>query len=291
MKNLLIKLFAVVFTLVFTVSVSADNQKPDLWKVEKDGVASYLFGSIHAGSKDMYPMSPMVMDAYNKTSSLVVEVDLASVDQAQMAQKFQKYGMNPSTPLEARLSPETLKTYKESCSTQSLPCQQFAPFKPWALSTVVLMMKMQQLGYTPDLGIDMHFLKLAHSSNKNIINLETVDSQLKLLSSFNQAQEEKMLVDSLKADKKQIDELFNAWKNGDDNVLMDYYTKGAEIPEIKDMYVKMLDVRNIQMVASLSNFLDKKQSLFVVVGAMHMIGEKGIVNLLREKDYSVIQIQ
>lgn len=63
-KNIAISLFTAVFALM-TASVSADNGKPDLWKVEKGGKSSYLFGSIHLGSQDMYPLSKAVQDAYN----------------------------------------------------------------------------------------------------------------------------------------------------------------------------------------------------------------------------------
>jgi len=291
MKKKLIDVFIIVFVALSAGTSLADNQKPDLWKIEKDGKISYLFGSIHAGSQDMYPLSKTVMGAYDQTESLVVEVDVTAVDQAVMAQKFQQYGMNTSLPIEQRLSPATLEIYKQSCQAKTMPCEHFTAFKPWALSTVLLISKMQQLGYTPELGIDKHFLTLAHKADKNIISLETMESQLKWLSGFNQIQAERMLVESLQVNKKHIDDLFNAWKSGDDKFLLGYYTKGSEFPEIKKMYELLLDQRNFKMVSNISQLIASNKSLFVVVGAMHMVGKNGIVNLLKKEGFKVSQIQ
>jgi len=75
----MMKYFRNIFLLsltLFSVTCFADNGKPDLWKFEKHGNVSYLFGSIHIGSQDMYPMSDRVIEAYQGSDELVVEIDI-----------------------------------------------------------------------------------------------------------------------------------------------------------------------------------------------------------------------
>ena len=66
---------AIALSLLVPCNLLADDGKPDLWKIEKNGNTSYLFGSIHLGTKDMYPLSDAVKNAYKSTDNLVVEVD------------------------------------------------------------------------------------------------------------------------------------------------------------------------------------------------------------------------
>lgn len=291
MKQSSLKTLALSSLLFLTTSLHADNGKPDLWKVEKNGNISYLFGSIHLGSPDMYPLSDAVSNAYASSDNLVVEIDLKPADQMKLVPLIQKHGLNPAVPIENRLSAKTLAIYKETCSKDSLPCEQFAPLKAWLLSLQLSVMKMQQLGYKEDLGIDKYFIDKAHKENKKVINLETADFQIKMLSSFSQVQQELMLIQSLQATKKDFIGLFDAWKSGNDDDMMKMFRKDFDQVGAKEMYQVILDDRNIGMVEKIAKNIDQKKSLFVVVGAGHIVGEKGIVNLLKKQGFKLTQLQ
>jgi len=291
MKFLFVKAFVLTILLLFVTNLQADNGKPDLWKVEKNGNTSYLFGSIHLGSPDMYPLSEEVSKAYASSDHLVVEIDLKPADQMKLVPLIQKHGLNPGVPIENRLSEKTLAIYKETCSKDSLPCEQFAPLKAWLLSLQLSVMKMQQLGFKEDLGIDKYFIDKAHKENKTVINLETADFQIKMLSSFSQAQQELMLIQSLQASKEDFIGLFDAWKSGNDDDMMKMFRKDFDKVGAKEMYQVILDDRNIGMVEKIAKNIQQKKSLFVVVGAGHIVGDKGIVNLLKKQGFKLTQIQ
>ena len=282
-----------VITLFFGISSNllADNSRPDLWKVEKNGHTSYLFGSIHLGSEDMYPLSKVVNDAYNVSQYLVVEVDVKPEDEAKMVPLVRKYGLDRATPIEKRLSPRTLETYRANCKDKLLACETFAPFKAWLLSVQLTMMRMKKLGYDGELGIDKHFLSRAHKTNKNIISLESAESQFVMLSSFNQQQQELMLIQSMQAEEQEFIALFDAWKSGDDKSMIKMFLKDIEKPGANAMYKKIFDQRNIAMVDGIKRHIAAKKTLFVVVGAGHMVGEMGIINLLENDGFKLSQIQ
>lgn len=291
MKRLLVKSLALTASLLLTGHLMADNGKPDLWKVEQNGNASYIFGSIHLGSEDMYPLSKAVKGAYNNTNTLVVEIDLKPGDEVKMVPLVQKYGLDLAVPLEKRLSTKTLAIYKKVCMEKSLPCEQFAPFKAWLLSAQLSVMSMQQLGYKEGLGIDKHFLALAHQSKKDVISLETAESQFQVLGGFNQQQQEMMLVESLQAKKEDFVGLFNAWKTGDDKSLISMFLKDIDRPGAREMYNALFDDRNFKMVAKIAKNISANKSLFVVVGAGHVVGKNGLVDLLTKKGFKLTQIQ
>jgi len=286
-----LKIITISALFILSSCILADNGKPDLWKVEKEGNISYLFGSIHLGSDDMYPLSEVVSKAYSSTDNLVVEIDLKPKDEMKLIPLIQKYGLNPSVPLEKRLSEKTLAIYKKACVEKALPCEQFAPLKVWLLSVQLSVMKMQQLGYKEDLGIDKYFLAKAHKSNKNVISLESASAQIEMLASFNSTQQELMLVQSLQATDEDFIRLFNAWKTGDDNDMMAMFHKDMDKTGAKEMYKVILDDRNITMVEKILENIAAKKSLFVVVGAGHVVGDKGIVNLLKKEGFKLTQVQ
>jgi len=289
--NTLLKISFTIITLSISSSPSADNGKPDLWKVEKNRVTSYLFGSIHIGSEDMYPLSSAVTSAYKDASYLAVEIDLKPGSEMRMLPLVQKHGLDMTTPLEQRLSPEGLAIFRKTCKERALACAQFAPFRGWLLSAQLTVLQMQKLGYKEELGIDKYFLNMAHKANKPVISLESAQMQIELMGTFDQQTQELMLVQSLQATTQEIEGLFTAWKTGDDKAMLDMFMQGASDPKIKAMYLKLFDERNFKMVDKIDKNVSANKSLFVVVGAGHIIGRNGLLDLLTKAGFKVTQVE
>lgn len=277
--------------LLISAPLIADNGKPDLWKIEKDGKTSYLFGSIHLGEKSMYPLSKAVTDAYAATDYLSVEIDLKPGDEIKMLPLVQQYGLDMLNPIEKRLSPQGYEIFQQACKVKALPCAKLSVMRGWLLSTTISIMEMQKLGYTEQFGIDKHFLSLAHKSQKPVISLESAELQFKLLGGFEQSVQEFMLIESLQATNDDYKALFAAWKSGDDDAMLKMFQKGAENPQVKQMYDKIFDQRNFDMVDKIVTHFNEGKSQFVVVGAGHIVGKNGFVDLLQKKGFKATQIQ
>jgi len=280
--------------LSFTFSVSsvlADNGKPDLWSFEKDGKLSYLFGSIHLGLEDMYPLSDAVNKAYNSVDALTVEFDFKPEDQVKMLPLITQYGVDRTSQLEQRLSPKTRAVYQKACKEQQLPCEQFAPLKPWLASLQIAIMNVKKLGYKAELGIDQHFMSMAHAENKPVISLESMDSQIQMLVGLTEAQQELMLVQTLEETGDFLKELLTAWKTGDDSTMSKLLTSDMDNPDAQLMHKAIFDDRNVAMANGVMTQIEQGKTLLVVVGAGHIIGENGIVELLKKNGYRVKQVQ
>ncbi|MDH5433332.1 MAG: TraB/GumN family protein [Gammaproteobacteria bacterium] len=279
------------FGLTASSSVLADNGKPDFWKVENNDVTAYIFGSIHMGNEAMYPLPQEIQNAYHASKALVVEVNLTPQVQAEMMGLIQKYGMDMQVSMDKRLSAEGFAVFQKACKEKQLPCHIFNISKPWLASQQISVMDMQLLGYKEELGIDRYFLSMAQKTTKEIISLETAEDQLQIMDGFSEQQQEMMLMNAIKAKPEDYKALFDAWQNGDDNAMISTFKKDLEQPGAKEMYLKLFDERNVKMADKIAKLINSKKPVFVVVGAGHVVGENGLVNLLKEKGFKLTQLQ
>lgn len=289
--------------LVLTASPADGREKPGkadpsgtfLWKLTSDTNTVYLLGSIHVARKDFYPLAPEIEQAFAESKVVAVEVDVRKIDPAAMQLTFAAKGMyQGGETLGDNVSKETLKAFRDYCRKKNLPPEALEMFRPWALGITVSMLELQALGYTPELGIDMHFLK--KSDDKTVIELESADAQIELLSGFGKKLEEAFLAQSLAGLddlKPTIDKAAKAWKTGDVKTMQEEMIDKPlrETPEAKPVFDKLFGQRNEKMAEKIEAFAKKDEPHFVIVGAGHLIGEKGIVKMLEEKGYKLEQVR
>jgi len=278
-----------------TPSESSDTKyTPALWKVEHNGVTSYLFGSIHMGDASMYPLPKAVTDAYESTEALAVEIDMANVNQMEMAQKVQQLGMDPNYSLESVLKEDTLTEYKEYCEETKAPCAMFNTFEPWLTAITLESINMQKSGYSDKYGIDMHFLNQARD-NKEIIELETVDSQLNMLDGMSLSVQDAFLLSVVSREGDDTQELVEAWKTGNvEEYLQTSFEDAKEIGLSGEDYNTFIDdllyKRNKGMAEGLAKQFEQGKAIFAVVGAAHYGGDKSVNHYLEELGFNVERV-
>lgn len=269
-----------------------------LWKATADdGNTAYLLGSIHVARPDFYPLAPEIEQAFEDSKVLAVEVDVLKVDAAALQQVMLTKGMyQGGGSLADDVSADTLKAFRAHCESSGLPAPALEKFRPWAVAITVAMMELQKLGYKPELGVDHHFLTKAHDAKKPVVELETAAAQIELLSGFGKELEDKFLLQTL-VGLDDLDQTMEtavvAWKAGDAERLQEEMLDKSlrEAPEAKPVFEKLFDERNVKMAEKIDGFLKGDEQHFVVVGAGHMLGEKGIVKLLEDKGYTVEQMR
>ena len=269
-----------------------------LWKATSGTNTVYLLGSIHVARDDFYPLPAEMERAFEESEVLAVEVDVkrpegvAAAQQALLAKGVHLDGRT----LADDVSPETLKRFREFCREKNRPAQQFEMLRPWAAALVLSLTELQAIGFKPDLGIDAHFLTKAHEAKKPVVELESAAAQIDLLSGMGKEMEEKFLVQTLAGMddlEATMDKAADAWKSGDVKTLqaelIDKPLKQA--PETKPVYEKLFDERNEKMAEKVEGFLEGDRQHFVIVGAGHLIGQKGVVELLKKAGYKVEQVR
>jgi uncharacterized protein len=263
-----------------------------MWKATSPTATLYLVGSIHVGDSSMYPLPAEVESAFAAAKALAVEINIKNVNQAKTMSLVQAYGMyGADDSLTKHLSKETMATLDEYCTKHNVPRAGIEQLKPWVVAVTIAALAWQQAGEDPALGIDMHFLNESKPPQR-VEELETMESQLAIFATATEEEQQGMLETTLKQGDKikdMIKRIQSAYISGDPDALQKIMEEEADMGS-KSLTKKLLDDRNVTMAAKLDEFLKGKEPVFVVVGAAHIIGDKGVAKLLRDKGYKVDQV-
>lgn len=292
-KRVLIVILVLFVSLSFTYARSGSG-KSFLWEIiPPSGQSSYLLGSVHMMKQSHYPLKPVIEEAFEKTKVLAVEIDLTGPNMMAVAMKLiNESSYKGKETLKDNISNSTFKLVEKKLAQQGTSYEAFKKSKPWMLAITILQSELAKLGFFAQYGIDMHFLGKA-AGKKEVVELEGAEFQLKLFLGMNRSEQEQFLLTTIKEAEqfqKEFKQIIDAWLNGDADsmysLLVEYSKKD---PSSATMMKKMLDDRNVGMTEKIVKLLSSGKPVFVVVGAAHMIGPKGIVKMLQDRGYKVVQ--
>ncbi len=271
---------------------NAQEGKSFLWRVRAGKPTVYLLGSIHFLKKENYPLNRKIEKAFEESDTLLVEANINEQGKTDMLMILEKALYPENDTLKAHISPETYKLIQDEAGRKGIPLEMIDKQRPWFLALTFTGIELLKSGFDPRYGVDSYFLSKA-GKQKRVVELESVDYQIKLLSSFSDSEQELFLLYTLKDLNRagqEADKLVVAWASGDtkgmESMIMKYFREDKRLLPI---YEKLFDERNKKMASDIEFYLKTKGTYFVVVGAGHLIGEKGIVQLLKEKGYQVEQ--
>ena len=277
--------------LLFLGAAQAAASEGPFWKVIGPNGSAYLLGSIHFGVNNMYPLSPAIDQAFESADRLVVEIDLSRVDPATMAQWFTARGLyTDGSTLADHLSPDVWATLKQQAQQFGAPLELIAVQRPWFAALTLANFALERKGFQQQLGVDVHFLTRARG-RMPVVELEGFEYQLELLSGFSGADQEHFLagtLNDLDAGSRLFENIIAAWREGDAAAL-DAEINQAWRADAKSrrLYEQLIDRRNVEMTAKVTDLLESGGTSFVVVGAAHMVGEGGLARRLEAAGYRV----
>jgi len=286
---------AALFVLV-AASAPAHAQPPVplLWKVSDADNSVYLLGSFHLLKKDDYPLSKDVDAAFADAEALMFELspDVANSPALpqQMAQAARR--TRPGT-LEQDLGSKLWARLQAYAAANQLPLAQMSAFDPWFLGLSVGLIEMGKQGLDPALGLDRHFMEAAARTGKPAKGLEGADEQIAVLAGMSLDEQRQLLAEALEqADEGQdkYRDLHAAWRAGDAERM--WKEMAAEMKRDYPALYRRINVqRNDAWLPKLEQRLAQKDDdTLVVVGALHLLGEDGVVEKLRAKGYKVERI-
>jgi len=289
---------AIVIFLIFAgtgqiFTVKSDTADEALfWKIESESATVYLLGSIHLASDDFYPFPYHIENAFNESDYLVVEVDIAGIDQQEIVQLIAQHGhLTNGQTLGAIIPDTTFTAVKNEFAEFGINIHQFERMQPWVVAITLSQLQMMKFGYMPEYGVDLYFLSDARGEME-IIELESGAEQISIFSDLSMELQILLLEDflyDLTLPRERIHELFDAYKRWDAGWIRDFIFESVEKhPGLQPLYEKLLDDRNVKMAEKIDSFLQNEGAYFVVVGAGHLFGDMGIVELLRNKGYETV---
>jgi uncharacterized protein YbaP (TraB family) len=300
MKPILKKLFVLFFVTWLSLSALAGQEntnnpgKSFLWQVEGTAGKSYLLGSIHLLKEENYPLKKAIEDAFTQTDVLAVEADVSDKNLANQGMMLLQKGMyQGEESLKNNLSEKTYQMTEKKLKDLGMDIEGFQKFKPWMVAMTISSLELIKLGYKPNLGIDKYFLEKA-AGKKEIAELEGLEFQINLFEGFSKEENDNFLASAIidaEQTSKEIGTLVKAWTSGDIEQAEKSISENIhKYPELEAVYKKLLDIRNENMVEKIVSYLKSDKKYFVIAGAAHMIGKRGIVQLLSEKGFTVTQL-
>jgi uncharacterized protein YbaP (TraB family) len=278
--------------------VRAEPAKPapaaarhSLWKVDGKKNTVYLLGSVHFLKEGDYPLPPAIEAAFTNSQIAVFETDVGSLATPETQQKLMEKAMLPEgQTLEQQLPPETYKTLKAKLEASGLPSLVYERFKPSMAAMMLEVLQIKELGFDPEFGLDTHYYNLAREQGKETRELETLDFQLGLATDFTRQEGELVVKSTLKGmdkTRQELGSLMKAWQTGDSGTLEVLLNEALQ--EAPVIYKRFLTDRNQRWVPQLEEMARGGKNVIVIVGAGHLVGKEGVVELLKKKGWKVTQ--
>jgi uncharacterized protein YbaP (TraB family) len=175
--------------------------------------------------------------------------------------------------------------------TNGQPSTSMDPLKPWFVGITVTLLELQRGGFSPNLGVDEHFLSRAQGQ-KRIVALETIEQQVDTLSKLDDVTQADLLAQALEdmpTLRATMLEAQDLWRRGDAAAIDALLVKPTR-EKFPRVYERLIAERNRQMAAKMEELLRQEGHYFVVVGAAHLCGKDGIPRLLELKGRTPTQL-
>jgi uncharacterized protein YbaP (TraB family) len=280
------KCFLLAAGMLLTLSGFTQTPHTLLWRISGKNIThpSYLFGTMHVlCSKDAL-LSDSLKTVIKDCDEIWFEINLG--DMAGMFNSLQYMRMNDSKRLSDLLSPDEYTRVKQYFARHAslLPFSILERFKPMLISGLI---EEQELDCETTDGMELTILKESKTYNKPINGLETAEFQAGLFDSIPYEQQAKELVnyiDSADQNKQMTRELVELYNKQDMDGIDELSRK--EDPGMSAYMDLLLYDRNRKWAKKLDGMLRKK-SMLIAVGAAHLPGQNGVIDLLRKEGYTV----
>ncbi len=264
-----------------------------LWEVTSKSTTAYLLGTIHVGSPAMYPLPRVIEDAYSRARIIALEADPTDQSVLMMAMGSGMY--EPPETLESNVPPALFDDVRGLFAANGLPLELARVMKPYMVAMTLAMTEVGRLGFDVSLGVDMHLAARAHQDGKSIVELESMAMQLAMLDAMSRETQVAMLDNTVQGLhsgtlKRDLEAMIAAWRAGDARRMDDAAMRDLKSmpPRAgRDLKEAMFDRRNSAMADKIVQLLAGSEVILVGVGAGHMTGPTGIVELLRARGFSV----
>lgn len=275
-------------------------EKALLWKISGNGLEedSYLYGTIHIIDAESFFWPTNTMETFNKSEKVVFEIDLDEMsDISNIFGMMSKIMMNDGMTLSKLLSDEDYKLVKDHFSEMGLPMFMFEKMKPMFLTIFAEGdMDMGALtGGDPSASssksYEMEFYELANATDKEVFGLETMDDQISLFDSIPYSDQATMLVETIKAGKNEdpdveseMDKITKMYLDQDIGAMVgSIEDEDSDLAGFEDL---LLNDRNQKWIPQMTEYMLSGKTFFAV-GAGHLAGSQGVINLLREVGYEL----
>ena len=279
-------------TLEFLGCPTAAHAGSPVWVLHGDHNTVYLAGSIHLLKANDAALPAAFERAYSGSQTLVMELDLGKIDPMQAASWMMEHGTLPQgSNLRKAIGDARYQRFNTEASRLGLPTELADQLAPWVLGLQLMELQYMQLGFDPQEGVEEQLQHRAQTDGKSTAGLETLDEQLGVFETLTAEEQAKfldMVVSELHDVGSDTQTVITAWRSGDAAKLGSLL--GDEYKQFPALYRTLVSDRNKRWVPQIEKMLKDKNNYFVVVGALHLVGDGGLLELMRRDGIKAEQL-
>jgi hypothetical protein len=263
-----------------------------VWAIRGAHNTVYLAGSIHVLPADDTSLPPAFERAYADSAKLVMELDLGKLDPMEAGEwMLEKGALPPGTKLRTVLGEQRYGRVAAAAASLGMNMLGLDLQRPWVVGLEITEYAYSHEGYDADQGVEEQLVARARADGKPTGGLETLPEELAGLVGLPQQDQVRMLdqtLDELQDIKAEMRDIVGAWRRGDAAHLAALLS--TEYQSFPALYKPLVTDRNQLWLPQLQEMLRGKDNVLVVVGALHVVGEGGLLELLRKQGYTVKQL-
>ena len=263
-----------------------------MWMAEGASNRVYLLGSVHLLRAQDHPLPQVIDDVYDEAETLYMELDMDDLDPLLMQATINRLGMlDDGTSLRDVMGDDLYAEAEARAAELDMPLEMLERTEPWLAAITVEQLALTRIGFNPSYGVEMHLLEKASSDGKEILGFESVEQQLSYLDGLSLDAQRDLLMQTLTesaALNELMDELILAWRSGDIDFLEQ--TLLDDISGYPELYDTIVANRNRLWVDTIDALLAEREDYLVVVGALHLVGEDGVPQLLEQRGVTITQM-
>ncbi len=271
-------------------SLSARAQSP-VWAIRGTHNTVFLAESVHLLKSGDSALPQPFEPAYAAAKIIVMEVDLTRLDAGEMRDFMLAHGTLRGTTLEQEVGERVYQRVATEAARLQLPLASLQPLEPWAAALVLGDLEYVKLGYDPEAGVERQIERRAARDAKPIRGLETLDQQLGELARLSPAEQTRFLdltVDDMHDAQSDTEELLGAWRAGDTRKLAGLLS--SDYQSFPELYRALITERNARWFPQIETDLRDSRDYLVIVGALHVVGRGGLLDLARRAGLTVTPV-
>jgi uncharacterized protein YbaP (TraB family) len=279
------------------------NGKGTFWKIEKAGAEpSWLLGTMHISDPRVLAMPEGAKAAFDKAATVIVESDEITSQQQATVKLLAEPGLTmfiDGKSITDMLSKDDIAKLEAGLKERGIPLNAVLKMKPWILSSFVALPACEFARKARGASfLDMKLANDALADGKRLVGLETLLEQMKALSDLPMSFHIQSLIDMLQLGDRMEDvmaTMIDLYLKGEVGMIMPMMKSiDANLGERQDGYdafeQRIIDDRNHVMADGAAPHLEKG-GVFMAVGALHLPGKVGVIELLRAKGFTLTAVR
>lgn len=267
-----------------------------LYQVSDGRHTLLLFGTIHVGAADFYPLEPGLTQALAEAPVLALELDPGNVGALQTA--VRRHGLYPDGQrFQDQIDPTLAKRTLAALQRYQMPLASIQAMRPWMLAMALTVQAYEQHGYRSALAVDSYLADTVRRHGALVVELESAERQMGIFSRLDAAQQALFLKDSLdELDDddltRKLDRLVDAWRHADSAGFATALKELQDDDSFSNRFTReaLLEQRNPGLADGIASLLKGSDKAIAAVGILHLVGPEGVPAQLARKGLKVRQL-